>query len=542
MKATTTDQGPRKNTRQRMLVMAGGAFVLAGLAYAGYWMFVSRYQERTDDAYVQGNVVQVTPQVAGLVLSVNADDTEFVRAGQPLVTLDRADAEVALEQAQAVLAQTVREVRTLYVSNTTWGANIAQREAEVGRATTELARAEDDLARRTTLVDSGAVSGEEINHARSAVTNARGALAGAEAALASARQSLATNQSLTEGTSVEKHPNVERAAAKVREAYLAYARTTLPSPVSGYVAKRTVQVGQRVAAGASLMSIIPLDQLWVDANFKEVQLRRMRIGQRVTLTADAYGSRIEYHGTVAGVGVGTGAAFALLPAQNATGNWIKVVQRVPVRIALDPKELALHPLRIGLSMEADVDVTNDKGQTLATAPRVAAPYSTAVFTHDAEEADGLVRKTIAANLGVPPKASGGASGSLARSNTPAAKAAVHPAAPAVSAKAGVGCAAVGRSPHPIHDEQAAWRRPPPPICPATRLPSRLRLRLLPPPCPACRSLQVRSRCRPRPSWSCSTRRSPTYRFPRSPATSASAPARGRGSSRRSRCRMRSRCR
>jgi membrane fusion protein (multidrug efflux system) len=404
MKKNAAAGGPRPTARGPMLLIAGAVFVLAGIGYGAYWMLVSRYQERTDDAYVQGNVVQVTPQVAGIVSSVNADDTDFVTAGQPLVTLDRADAEVALQQAQAALAQTVREVRTLYVSNSTWAANIAQREAEVDRAGTEVARAEDDLARRTSLAESGAVSGEEINHAQAAVNNARGALASAKAAVASAQQSLATNQTLTDGTSVSMHPNVERAAAKVREAYLAYARTTLPSPVSGYVARRTVQVGQRIAAGAPLMSIIPLEQLWVDANFKEVQLRRMRIGQPVKLVADAYGSHVEYHGTIAGVGVGTGAAFALLPAQNATGNWIKVVQRIPVRIALDPKELAAHPLRVGLSMEVDVDVADDNGKTLATAPRVAAPYSTAVFDHDAEEADGLVQKTIAANLGAAARA------------------------------------------------------------------------------------------------------------------------------------------
>jgi len=399
MKKNAAARAPRQTARKPMLLIAGAVFLIAGIGYGTYWMLVSRNQERTDDAYVQGNVVQVTPQVAGVVSSVNADDTDFVTAGQPLVTLDRADAEVALQQAQAALGQTVREVRTLYVSNSTWAANIAQREAEVDRVGTEVGRAEDDLARRMSLVESGAVSGEEIDHAKAAVSNARGALASAKAALTSAQQSLATNQSLTDGTSVEMHPNVERAAAKVREAYLAYARTTLPSPVSGYVARRTVQVGQRVAAGAPLMSIIPLDQLWVDANFKEVQLRRMRIGQPAKLVADAYGSHVEYHGTIAGVGVGTGAAFALLPAQNATGNWIKVVQRIPVRIALDPKELAAHPLRVGLSMEVDVDVADESGKTLATAARTAAPYSTAVFDHDAEEADGLVQKTIAANLG-----------------------------------------------------------------------------------------------------------------------------------------------
>ncbi len=435
MSTPIIDRGPRRAERRRMLLIASGAVVLAGLAYAGYWIVFSRHRERTDDAYVQGNVVQITPQVAGLVLSISADDTDFVKAGQTLVTLDRADAEIALEQAQAALAQTVREVRTMYVSNATLAANIAQREAEVGRTRTELARAQDDLARRLTLADSGAVSGEEMNHAQSAVSNARGALAGAEAALASARQSLATNEVLTEGTSVNKHPSVERAAAKVREAYLAYARTTLPSPVSGYVAKRTVQIGQRVAAGAPLMSIIPLDQLWVDANFKEVQLRRMRIGQPVKLTADSYGSAVEYHGTVTGLGVGTGAAFALLPAQNATGNWIKIVQRLPVRIALDPKELAEHPLRIGLSMVVDVDVANDTGTTLAAAPRVTAPYTTAAFTHDAEEADALVQKTIAANLGVSQKPEGIASAPVARRPTPVARASKHATPRAASARA-----------------------------------------------------------------------------------------------------------
>jgi membrane fusion protein (multidrug efflux system) len=439
MPSTIPARGPRKAERLRMMLIVGAAFLIAGAAYAAYWMLFLRHHERTDDAYVQGNVVQITPQVAGIVLSVHVDDTDFVKAGQPLVTLDHADAAVALEQAQAVLAQTVREVRTMYVGNATWMANIAQREAEVGRARSELARAEDDLARRASLIDSGAVSGEEMNHAQSAVSNARGALAAAEAALSSARQSLATNQSLTEGTSVEKHPNVERAAAKVREAYLAYARATLPSPVSGYVAKRTVQVGQRVAAGASLMAVIPLDHLWVDANFKEVQLRRMRIGQPVKLTADTYGSAVEYHGTVVGLGVGTGAAFALLPAQNATGNWIKVVQRIPVRIALDPAELAAHPLRVGLSMETDVDVTDDRGTTLVSAPRTSALYTTAAFTHDAEEADALVRKTIEANLGADRTSGSAATNAVARTAAPRSRAA-QAAAPAAAPKSAAAAA------------------------------------------------------------------------------------------------------
>jgi membrane fusion protein, multidrug efflux system len=420
----------RKRMRRRLLLVALCVFAGAGVAWAAWWLVHSRHYERTDDAYVQGNLVQVTPQVAGMVVSVNADDTDFVTAGQPLVTLDRADAVVALAQAQAALAQTVREVRSLYTANSTWTANISQREAEIARAKADLARAEDDLARRRELAESGAVSGEEMSHAQAGVSNAAAALAAAQAALTAARQQLATNQSLTDGTTVDRHPSVERAAAKVRETYLAYARASLPAPVSGYVAKRTVQVGQRVAPGAPLMAIVPLDQVWVDANFKEVQLRRMRIGQPVKLTADAYGSGVEYHGTIAGLGVGTGGAFALLPAQNATGNWIKVVQRVPVRIAVDAKQLAEHPLRVGLSMEAEVDVANTTGSALAAAARTAAPYTTSAFAHDAEEADALVRKTIAANLGAPMTSASRADAALARDAAPAEPASPH--APALS--------------------------------------------------------------------------------------------------------------
>jgi len=416
--------------RRRLLTIAAGVFSIAAIAYGAWWFVYSRHFEKTDDAYVQGNLVQITPQVAGMVVSVNADDTDFVKVGQTLVSLDRADAEVALAHAQAALAQTVREVRSLYTANTTWSANISQRQADITRAKSDVGRTEDDLARRKTLTSSGAVSGEELSHAQGAASNAQAALAAAEAALSAAQQQLATNQSFTEGTTIEKHPNVERAAAKVREAYLAYARAILPAPVSGYVAKRTVQVGQRVAPGAPLMAIIPLDQVWVDANFKEVQLRKMRIGQPVTLTADAYGSAVEYHGTLTGMGVGTGSAFALLPAQNATGNWIKVVQRLPVRIALDPKELADHPLRVGLSMEVSVDVANTDGKTLAAATRTSAPYTTAAFNHDTDDADALVRKTIAANLGHPMQSSA-ANTAVAKSKTPS----VHTDAPAISAKA-----------------------------------------------------------------------------------------------------------
>ncbi len=393
------NSAPRKNPRMKLLGIAAGIFVTLGLAWFAYWYVELRHYERTDNAYVQGNLVQVTPQVAGTVIAVNADDTDFVKAGTPIVQLDRADAEVALAEARAALAQAVREVRSLYTANATGVANVTLREAEIVRARADLAKAKDDLARRQTLEASGAVSGEELDHARSAVSNANAALEASQAALAAAREQLATSRALTDGVTIENHPSVARAAAKVREAYLGLVRTTIPAPVSGYVARRSVQVGQRTAPGTPLMAIVPLDQVWVDANFKEGQLRNMRIGQPVELTADAYGNAVTYHGTVTGLGVGTGSAFALLPAQNATGNWVKVVQRVPVRIAIAPEELAAHPLRVGLSMEASVDVADTSGKSLATTSHDNTTYATEAFDHSTQEADALVRETIAANLG-----------------------------------------------------------------------------------------------------------------------------------------------
>jgi membrane fusion protein, multidrug efflux system len=371
--------------RWQLLLLMAGALVAAGLGALAWWAIHGRYHETTDDAYVAGNVVQITPQVAGTVLAIQADDTDFVAAGRPLVMLDPADAKVALEQAEAQLAQTVREVRNLFANSASLKANVALREADV-------AKARDDLARRQGLVASGAVSREEIEHARTA-------LSAAAAALAAAREQLAANQALIDDTTVQNHPNVMRAAARVHEAYLAYERTTIPAPVSGFVAKRSVQVGSRVAPGQPLMAIVPLNQVWVDANFKEVQLRNMRIGQPVTLSADVYGSRAEYHGKVVGLGAGTGAAFSLLPAQNATGNWIKVVQRVPVRIGLDSRELAAHPLRVGLSMQADVDVEGRNGAQLASAARSEPVAATAVFDDQGKAAQARVKSIIAANLG-----------------------------------------------------------------------------------------------------------------------------------------------
>lgn len=385
--------------RKKALTALASVVLVAGLGWAAYEYLVASHYESTDNAYVQGNVIQITPQIGGTVMAIMADDTDFVKAGQTLVQLDPADAKVALDQAEAALAQAVRQVRTLYANNGTLAAQIALRDADVARARSDIARATDDLNRRQSLTGNGAVSKEELNHAQTQLANAKSALAAAQAGVVAAREQLTSNQALTEGTSIEQHPSVQVAAAKVREAYLATQRAGLLAPVDGYVAKRTVQLGQRVAAGTPMMSIIPLNQVWVDANFKEVQLRNIRIGQPVTLVADLYGKKIQYKGTVAGLGVGTGAAFSLLPAQNATGNWIKVVQRVPVRIALDARQLADNPLRVGLSMDAEVDVSHKDGKTLADAPRDAAQAHTQTYGRQDDAANADVRRVIAANSG-----------------------------------------------------------------------------------------------------------------------------------------------
>ena len=381
----TSEATPRNGRRRLFLSLTLSAFAAAGTGLTAWWLVSGRYHESTDDAYVGGNLVQVTPQVSGTVLAIHADDTDFVKAGQTLVELDKADSRVTLDQAEAQLAKTVRSVRNLLATDAQLQANVALRRSE-------LAKAREDLARRSKLEAEvpGAVATEELQHASDAV-------AGASAALEAASQQLAAQRTLTDRTTVETHPDVREAAAKVREAYLAYARTALPAPVSGFVAHRSVQVGQRVSPGTPLMTVVPLDQVWVDANFKESQLSNLRAGQPVKVVADAYGGAVEYHGKVAGFGAGTGSAFSLLPAQNATGNWIKLVQRVPVRIALDPAELRAHPLQIGLSMEVVVDTHDRGGERVPKTSRSAAAYETHAFASMDQLADRRVAQIIAAN-------------------------------------------------------------------------------------------------------------------------------------------------
>ena len=383
-----TDQdksGGSRSRRTRTLLLLIILFFAAGIGYAVYWTLIGRYVESTDDAYVGGNIVQITPQVAGTVLAIAADDTEFVKTGQILVELDKADARIALEQAEAALGRSVRQVRNLIATTSQLEASVVLRQAE-------LARSQADLARRAPLAQTGALPAEELAHARDALASSRAALDAAE-------KQLAAHRTLVDRASIATHPEVQSAAARVREAYLAYARTALPAPVSGIVAKRNVQVGQRVGPGAPLMAVIPLDQVWVDANFKERQLLNLRPGQTAKLRADLYGSTVEYHGKVAGFGAGTGSAFALLPPQNATGNWIKVVQRVPVRIVLDAQELKRHPLQLGLSMLVEVDTHQREGELAPVAARTAPAYQTQAYATLGDLADARVTEVIRANGG-----------------------------------------------------------------------------------------------------------------------------------------------
>jgi membrane fusion protein (multidrug efflux system) len=379
--------------RQILIIGVLSLFVLAGAGYAAWYLIHGRYHETTDDAYVGGNLVQVTPQIAGTIVAIYAEDTQYVKSGQPLVRLDKADAQVMVAQAEALLAKTVREVRNLRETSTGGEANVAMRRAE-------LRKAEQDLARRRAVESSGAVSGEELQHAVDAVSAARAALTAAE-------QQLAAQRAMVDRTDVHDHPDVRAAAARVREAYLALGRTEIPAPVAGFVARRSAQVGQRVAPGAVLMTVTPLDTVWVDANFKENQLARLRPGQPVTLEADAYGSSVEFHGRVTGFSAGTGAAFALLPAQNASGNWIKVVQRVPVRIALDPKELDQHPLQIGLSMKVDVDTHDRSAGRLDRTGGARPAYETDALSSNESNAQAgeRIERIIAENANLPTRLS-----------------------------------------------------------------------------------------------------------------------------------------
>jgi len=369
--------------RRRALLLVAAIFILAAAVWFLLWLFVFSTRESTDNAYVGGNQVAISAQVPGTVVAILADDTQHVDAGQVLVRLDSTDADVRLRQARSALALAVRQVREQTDSASGADAAVAARKVQ-------LAQAQADLRRHQPLLAAHAEAPEIVQHLRDAVAQAQAALDTARAQARAAHAAIA-------GTDIAGNPAVQQARADFRAAWVAAQRNTIVAPVSGYVAERSVQLGNSVQPGQQLMTVVPLHDLWVDANFKENQLRHIRIGQPVKITTDLYGSGVAYHGKVIGLGAGTGSVFSLLPAQNATGNWIKVVQRVPVRIALDDKELDKHPLRVGLSADATVDIRDDRGPLLA--PGQARPAAaTSVYDRVASQADAEAEKVIRANL------------------------------------------------------------------------------------------------------------------------------------------------
>jgi len=373
------------NKRKRALMILALVVVVGAIAWTLWYLLVARWHESTDDAYVQGNVVSITPQTQGTVVSIGADDGMKVVAGQVLVQLDPNDARVAYQQAAANLANTVRQVRGLYSA-------VDQNQAEITARRVAVDKARDDVKRRSGLVATGAVSAEELAHAQDELT-------AAEAALASAGENLSRNRALVDATTIQDQPQVAAAAAQVRAAYLNLQRMSIVAPVTGYVAKRSVQLGQRVQPGTTLMTVVPLEQVWVEANFKETQLAKMRIGQPVELHSDLYGKDVRYDGKLVSLGLGTGSAFALLPAQNASGNWIKIVQRVPVRISVDTTQLKDHPLRLGLSMHTDVSIRDQDGALLAAAPPAKPLLTTDAYAKQLAEAEERINEIVRANLG-----------------------------------------------------------------------------------------------------------------------------------------------
>ena len=384
-KQDTADASPQGGAQKRTKILMGLAITLAAgaLLYGAYWLFYGRWHVSTDDAYVHGNIVTVTPQVPGTVTLIDTDNTDYVKQGQMLVKLDDTDARSALSQAEAALAQTVRHVRSLY-------ADESALKAQVAAQATALAQARRDYERNEGLRKVNGVSEEVYQHSRSAYQ-------GDIAKLAATRAQLRSSRAAVSGTTLRTHPLVLQAEARVRDAWIALARTRIVAPVSGFVANRNVQLGERVEPGQSLLAVIPLDEIWVDANFKETDLAGVRIGQPVTVTSDLYGGSVKFKGHVVGLDAGTGGVFALLPPQNATGNWVKVVQRLPVRIALDESQVVEHPLRLGLSMTATIDTHDRRGAVLARAPATGPGNSTPVYGLESQGVDQVIDRIVDAN-------------------------------------------------------------------------------------------------------------------------------------------------
>ncbi len=363
-------QAAANSKRRRQLTLLGGAVAIGVVGYGAWWLAFDSHFVETDDAYVGAETAQVTALSPGPVAKIFVVETQAVKAGDPLVVIDDADARIAVAQAEAALGQAERKVKGYFASDTALAGQFEARQADVSRADAQITaarsdveRARIDLSRRQALVGEGAVSGDELTTAQNRLANAQAALnvaqAGRAQALASRDAAIGTrevNTVLISGVSITENPEVKAAQARLDAARLTLARTVVRAPTDGIVARKSVQVGQQVAMGTPMMSVVPTTQAYVDANFKEVQLDKVVPGQPVILTSDLYGGGVKFHGKVRGLAGGTGSAFSLIPAQNASGNWIKVVQRVPVRIILDPADLAKHPLRVGLSMKAKIDV------------------------------------------------------------------------------------------------------------------------------------------------------------------------------------------
>jgi len=394
-----TSSAPAKkqsSARKPALLALGAVVLLAGAGWAFYDFVLNAHIVSTDDAYVSGDVVQITSKVNGTVIALNADDTQAVKPGDLLIQLDPAEASISMQSAEAGLAQAVRSVKALQAQADQLRAQIDARQADVRKA-------QDDARRRAGLIATGAVSREDFNHAQDNSTSQEAALVAAQAQLDQVLAQLGT-------TPVAQHPDVLSAEAKLRSAALAMRRTRIDAPIDGIIARRNVQPGQHVESGTPLMAVVPLEDVWIDANFKEGQLKDMRAGQPVTVSTDIYGGKVTYHGTVAGLAAGSGNAFALLPPQNATGNWIKIVQRVPVRILLDPKDLKAHPLRVGLSTTVDVDVADTSGPQVGDKVRNQ-PLPKLISDGDDPQIGATIDRIIAENGGGPlPVASAGRAG------------------------------------------------------------------------------------------------------------------------------------
>lgn len=370
--------------RKRKIAMSllGGAFLVIGILWLIYWLIWGQFEEYTDDAYVNGNMVQLMPQVPGTVIEVNTDDTQLVKEGQVIIKLDQSDYTIALQRAKADLAQTVRQVRQYYES-----AAQAQQKLILDKA--NLLKAQLDYQRRLGLVGNRAVSSEDMQHFKTAM----------EAAQASYNVSLHQLDAalaLVENSNLYNHPLVETAKTNLKNAYLNFQRTTIVSPITGYVAKRNIQPGQQVALNSAMLAIIPLHDTWVDANYKESSLANLRVNQPVTLYADAYPD-VTYHGKVEGLNAGTGSAFSLLPPQNATGNWIKIVQRLPVRIRLNADELKKNPLQLGLSMRVTADTHDRDGSRMPTKTNPLFKYETAVYAKQLAAVEPVIYEILTAN-------------------------------------------------------------------------------------------------------------------------------------------------